>query len=124
MGTLLPIACGSLAVLFAGDALAHHAYGEYDVNKEVTIRGIVKRFQWTSPHIWVELMARDPRGKEADWPIEGAGPLVLRQSGWSRDCIKPGDRIEMVIHPRKDGSSGGSLVTALIHGRYIGARPA
>lgn len=120
------VLAGVGALLFAQGALAHHAYVMFDVNKEVTLHGRVKDFQWTSPHVWMNLVIRDSSGREMDWPIEAPSPSALRRFGWTRNSMKPGDEIEMVIHPRKDGSMGGSLVTAVVNGQAVGAglRPA
>jgi hypothetical protein len=114
---------GMAALLFAGGALAHHAYVMFDVQKEVTLQGVVKDFQWTSPHILVDLMVRDAAGKEAEWPIEGASPSMLSRFGWTRSSMKPGDHIDLVIHPRRDGSAGGSLVKATVNGQVVGEQP-
>jgi hypothetical protein len=107
-------------------AAAHHTYSVFDVNREVTLHGVVKQFQWTSPHIWVDLSVSDASGRQMDWPIVGASPSILEHFGWSNESMKPGDQIEIVIHPRKDGASGGSLVKAVVNGRVVGGllRPA
>ena len=123
MRRALSIAVLLVTALQAPSALAHHAYAMFDVTREVTLKGVVKDYQWTSPHIWVDLMARDPSGKETLYPIEGASPTTLRRFGWGRDSMKPGDQIEMVVHPRKDGTSGGSLVTAVVNGQTVGGPP-
>jgi hypothetical protein len=122
----LMVLAGLGTTLFAQDALAHHAYAMFDVNKEVVLHGMVKDYQWTSPHVWMDLMIRDSSGRETEWPIEGASPSIMGRFGWRRDSMKPGDRIEMTIHPRKDGSTGGSLVAAVVNGQTVGAasRPA
>jgi Family of unknown function (DUF6152) len=31
-------------------AQAHHAFARFDSEREVTLEGTVKEFQWTSPH--------------------------------------------------------------------------
>ena len=120
MRRAISIAVLLAATLQAPSALAHHAYAMFDVTREVTLKGVVKDYQWTSPHIWVDMMIHDPSGKDIVWPIEGASPTTLRRFGWGRDSMKPGDQIEMVVHPRKDGTNGGSLVTAVVNGRTVG----
>jgi len=117
------LAAGLAIIPMAGEAWAHHAYAMFDISREMTLHGVVKDFEWSSPHIWVDMIVRDPAGKEADWSIEGANPGVLRRFGWTRSSLKPGDQIELVIHPRKDGSIGGSLVTAVVNGQTVGGAP-
>ena len=38
------------------------------------------------------------------------------------DHLKPGDKAIVVIHPLKDGTNGGSLVSATVNGQPIGKR--
>ncbi len=122
----LPVAGFIAVILLSQDALAHHAYAEFDVSKELTLQGVAKTFQWTSPHVWIDMMILAPNGRVSHWMVEAASPLVLHQFGWSRNSIKPGDHIRMVIHPRKDGAPSGSLVSAIVNGQVVGGlvRPA
>jgi hypothetical protein len=110
---------GGLAL--AGPALAHHAFAMFDANREVMLDGTVKEFQWTNPHTWVQLLVKDPGGKEVEWSIEGASPNNLARFGWTRNSLKAGDRVQVVVHPMKDGSIGGSLVKITVNGQVVGA---
>jgi len=99
-------------LMLAGPAFAHHSFAMFDYNKEVTIAGELKDLQWTNPHIHLLVNVPDGRGGIAEWDIEGATPGNLRRTGWSRDVIKPGEKISIVIHPLKNGTTGGMLVRA------------
>jgi hypothetical protein len=101
---------------------AHHSFAMFDNQKDVTLEGTVKEFQWTNPHSWIQLMVKDKSGKEVEWSIEGGSPNGLTRAGWKRTSIKPGDKATVVIHPLKDGSEGGSLVRVEINGQKIGNR--
>jgi len=105
----------------AGPALAHHAFAMFDTNREVMLDGTVKEFQWTNPHTWVQLLVKDPTGKEVEWSIEGSSPNNLARFGWTRNSLRSGDRVQAVIHPLKDGSIGGSLVKITVNGQVVGA---
>jgi hypothetical protein len=48
----------------------------------------------------------------AEFDIEGGTPGNLRRQGWSRDVVKPGDKISVVIRPLKNGDNGGQLISA------------
>ena len=91
-------------------SLAHHSFAMFDRDKEVTLVGEVKEFQWTNPHSWIQLLVLDPDGSQTEWSIEFGSPNVLARQGWSKGTIKPGDKVTVVINPLKDGSHGGSLV--------------
>lgn len=95
-----------------GPAVAHHSFAMFDFSKEVTITGTLRDLQWTNPHIHILVSAPAVNGGMVDWDVEGATPANLKARGWSRDVIKPGEKISIVIHPLKNGSSGGELVSA------------
>ncbi|HYR91716.1 MAG TPA: DUF6152 family protein [Terriglobia bacterium] len=111
------------ALVLAGPAFGHHSFAMFDYNKEVTLVGEVKEFKWTNPHIHVYLKAPDATGAMAEWEIEGATPDNLKRQGWSRDTLKPGDKVTIVVHPLKNGTSGGMLVRATYSdGKAVGGR--
>jgi Family of unknown function (DUF6152) len=116
-------AFGAIAAmsLAAGPAFAHHSFAMFDSAKDVTLEGTVVEFQWTNPHSWVQVQAKDSSGKQVEWSIEMASPNSLARSGWKRTSLKPGDKVTLVVHPMKDGSAGGSLVSAAVDGVKIGA---
>ena len=108
------------ALLAAAPAFAHHSFAMFDRQKEVTLKGTVKEFQWTNPHSWIQLVVKDASGKEVEYSIEGGSPNGLSRAGWKRTSLKPGDKATVVIHPLKDGTNGGSLVTVSVNGVQIG----
>ena len=118
MLALAGVAVVSLAA--AAPASAHHSFAMFDNQKNVTLEGTIKEFQWTNPHSWVQIVVKDASGKDVEWSIEGGSPNGLARSGWKRTSIKPGDKAVVVIHPLKDGTAGGSLVTVTINGVKVG----
>jgi hypothetical protein len=122
MGRLVVALAGASMSLTAGAACAHHSFAMFDPVKEQVITGTATQFQWTNPHSWIELDVAEASGKTAHWSIEAGSPLGLKREGWSRESIRPGDKISLVIHPMKDGSRGGSLMgIVLADGRRLGA---
>jgi hypothetical protein len=97
---------GALAAL---SAQAHHSFATFDVTKQVTLVGTVKEFQWTNPHTWIFITVPKD-GSTEDWEIEGGPVIGLKRDGWTRDSIKAGDKITLLIHPKRDGSRGGSFI--------------
>ncbi len=122
MMALAGVAAMALATGATAPAFAHHSFAMFDNQKNTTLEGTVKEFQWTNPHSWVQLMVKDPAtGKDVEWSIEGGSPNGLARNGWKRTSLKPGDKAVVVIHPLKDGANGGSLVTVTVDGVQIGA---
>ena len=102
------------ALTVTGPASAHHSFSMFDLVKEATLVGTIKEFQWTNPHSWIELDVANTKGAAEQWGIEGMSPNFLARRGWSRDTLKPGDKVSVVIHPLKDGSHGGSFVRVIL----------
>jgi hypothetical protein len=105
------------ASLVAGPASAHHSYAMFDNATVKTITGTVLSWDWTNPHSVLEVMTAD--GEHYDF--ESASPSMLSRSGISRRSLKPGDKVIVEMHPRRDGGLGGSLVNVkLPDGEVLG----
>jgi hypothetical protein len=76
---------------------AHHGTSiTYEVNKTITLTGVVSEFVYGYPHPQVYFDVTDESGKVQRWGSEfGPTPLMMRNMnvGWSRTTIKPGDKI-------------------------------
>src|ERR1700748_1175195 len=121
MRTRMAVLVSVLGLALSGPALAHHAFAMFDSNRELMLDGTVKEFQWTNPHTWVQLLVKEPGGREVECAIEGASPNNLSRFGWTRNSLKTGDHVQVVVHPLKDGSIGGSLVKITVNGQVVGA---
>ncbi|MEP7244291.1 MAG: DUF6152 family protein [Gammaproteobacteria bacterium] len=110
-----------LSVLMAGSAWPHHSFAMFDNQQEKAVSGTLKELQWTNPHIWIQVIYRDPdTGKDVEWSIEGGSPNNLSRKGWSRNSMKVGDKVVVIIHPLKNGENGGSLVKVTVNGQTLG----
>jgi Family of unknown function (DUF6152) len=105
----------------AGVASAHHSFGMFDMQKTVTIDGTIKDYQWTNPHVWIDLVVLDPATNQTVlWSIEANSTAIQTRMGWSRTSLKPGDKATIVLHPLRTGEVGGSLVSGNVNGAEIG----
>jgi hypothetical protein len=104
--------------------LAHHSFAMFDNSRKITLKGVVREFQWTNPHSWVQLLVKNEKGETEEWTLEALSPNVLRRMGWKRNSLKPGDDIVVIFNPLRDGSHGGNLVTVtMANGQTIGGQP-
>ena len=104
-----------LASLLAGGtgvALAHHSYAAFDVTTQREISGSVKKFDWTNPHTWIWIDVVNDKGVTETWGIEGMSPNYLARRGWTRNTLKPGDKLSVTVRPMKSGEKGGMWVNA------------
>ena len=99
------------AAVFITPAVAHHSFAMFDATRTVTLDGTVKEFRWNNPHVFIQLLVDSPQGQQ-EWSIEMSSPLHLMRNGWKPGSLKAGERAVIVIHPMRDGSTGGNYVSA------------
>lgn len=115
----LVLLCASLAV--ASAAWAHHSFAMFDLEKEVTVEGTVKEFQWTNPHCWLQVMVPDGKGGTQEWSFEMGAMGMLARTGWKSTTLKPNDKVTVVMNPLKSGAPSGRLLkVTLPDGRVMG----
>jgi hypothetical protein len=84
---------------------AHHGdAGRYDENL-VTLNGSVVELQMINPHSIIVLDVPDAGGKVTRWQAEMGGPNALaRGFGWTKNTLKPGDKITLIGRRVKSGA--------------------
>jgi hypothetical protein len=98
---LLAVAGGLL--LSSGSILAHHGdAGRYEDNV-IVMSGTVVELQFTDPHAIIVLDVTD-NGKTTRWQAELGGRGALTRVGWTKNTLKPGDKITMTGRRVKSGA--------------------
>jgi hypothetical protein len=97
---------GAIA-LAAVPAEAHHSFAMFDMTKEVTVSGTVRQFQWTNPHAYIQLVAKDEQGRDVEWSMEMGAPMYLYARGWRPSSLRAGTRITVTLNPLRNGRPGG-----------------
>lgn len=103
---------------------AHHATTMFDHAKVVSINGVVKEVHWTNPHVGIYVDVAKDGEAPALWVIEMTSPgNLVRAGGWSRNSLKPGDKVTIDMAPLRDGKKGGALkkVTLMDSGKFLTA---
>ena len=115
---------GLTAVTFAGVTLpvqSHHSFAVFDRSLRITLEGVVREFQWTNPHVFVQVIVRNEKGIDEEWSIEGASPNMLLRQGWTKDSFVPGEKVVLIVNPLRDGGRGANFVHARFpDGRTLG----
>ena len=108
MSSLARVAMAGL-LLAAASAQAHHSFAMFDHDHQIKISGTVTHFQWTNPHVYIDLDSTNDKGEFKHYTIECANPGILDRVGWKFNMIKVGDKITTIIAPLRTGEAGGLL---------------
>ena len=93
---------------------AHHSVREtFDTSREITIRGVVTKIQWTNPHarFWVDVKNDD--GTVSNWELELPPPNSLKRR-IALDFIKVGDQVTVAIWRAKNGAMLANTLTLTV----------
>ena len=105
--------CGILAGI--STVAAHHSATMFDHAKSVTITGTAVELRWVNPHVSLSVNGTIKEGEEpAIWLLEMTSPgNLVRAGGWSRNAVKPGDRVEVIMSPLRDSDKKGGALKKL-----------
>ena len=97
---------------------AHHSFAaEYDSNKPISVKGVVRKLAWVNPHAYIYVDVKDDSGKVVTWAFEILSPNALARQGWNSQSLKFGDVISVQgflardPKPLPDGSLHGNART-------------
>jgi hypothetical protein len=96
-----------VAALFVNSLplLAHHGdAGRYEDNV-VVMQGTVVEMQLITPHSIIVVDVPDETGKMVRWQAEmGGRAAMIKDFGWTKDTLKPGDKITLTGRKVKSGA--------------------
>jgi hypothetical protein len=95
-------ACLAVCLVPAPAAWAHHSQSEYDLRSKVEVEGAVTKVEWRSPHAWIYVDVVNDKGETVNWSFELPSPVTLMRRGWTRDSLKPGDRVKVTGAPARN----------------------
>ena len=99
------VTCALSLVTCAIPVSAHHSLAaEYEVDRMVTITGVISEMKWTNPHSWLTVDVRDDKGQVSRWAVEFGSPNSLYRRGWRRDDLPTGLMVTVTAYPNRDKS--------------------
>jgi hypothetical protein len=100
-----------IALSFAASgAAAHHSLAPYAMAEVKTVEGTVKNFDWSNPHVRLDVLVPDGKGGSAVYQFEGSSVGRLSSTGFRKNSLAPGDTITVAYNPRRDHTPGGFFV--------------
>ena len=109
-------------ILTSAPGWAHHSFSMFDLQRQISLTGTVREFQFNNPHCFIQLVV-ETDGRPEEWSIEMGAPAHLIRQGWKHSTLRPGDKISITINPLRNGGKGGNYVAASSEGRALGVAP-
>lgn len=107
----LGLAAALLSVMLP--AAAHHSRAIFDQDRVITIEGVVTKYEWANPHVYLYIDAQTDGGDPVAWELEAGVTTLMRRQGWSSDTFVSGDRVIVQANPARDTSRHTALVTSV-----------
>jgi hypothetical protein len=102
---------------------AHHGNTAYDMGKSVTLKGTVTQYVWANPHCILLFEVTDDRGQVVPWSAETENPSSMVHYGWTKESMKPGDQVTVIVVPAKNGKPIGRIVEVVLpNGQKLAGR--
>ena len=97
MKARLAILVGTACVMAAVSVRAHHSFAaEFDGQKPFRVTGALVKIEWTNPHIYFYLDAKDDAGGVIHWAFSAGSPFFITVRSWrSRFLRSPSPRFSI-----------------------------
>ena len=102
----------ALALAAGVPAHAHHSIsGQYDLESQVTLRGVIARVDWINPHAYVYLDVPEGTGVTR-WALATVPLPMMRKAGLTRELLagRPGETVTVDALPGLNGTKQGWIV--------------
>ncbi len=93
-------------------AFAHHSDAMFNREQVRELSGVIKEFQFTNPHTWVQLDVVGDDGKTVEWSLEWGSPNQLGRQGIRPSTFAAGTEVTIRTNPMRDGTAGGAFIGA------------
>ncbi len=94
---------------------AHHGnLAIFDVDRNITLQGVVTKFEWTNPHVYIQLETENDAEEGVVWVIQASSTGFLSKLGWSPRSLAPGDQVIVAAHPTKNSDRQTALADSVL----------
>jgi uncharacterized protein DUF6152 len=102
-----------LTVVLSAPATPHHSAARFVLAQSVTVNGVVSRYEWANPHVYIFVTETNAAGEAVEWEIEAQPPAMMRRVGWSRETLAVGDAVRLTGAPSRNPSSKSLLLQSM-----------
>ena len=97
----------------AAKSQAHHSAVMFDTTQEIAVEGVVTRYEWRNPHVYMAVETVTENGETFEQQIEAGAPSILNPLGLTPDSLAPGERVTVYGNPNRGGR------TRIMLGKYL-----
>jgi hypothetical protein len=95
-------------------ASAHHSFSvAFDLQRPVSIEGVVTEVKWENPHSWIFVEMKKPDGATEIWRFESQPPNTLRRTGVTAAMLKPGVTVTVKGYGALDRASTAAAASSI-----------
>ena len=114
---------GIAGVLGSGLAAAHHSFAVFfQTSRTISVTGVVTAVEFSNPHGLIHLSVLKPDGTLESWTAETNSPSILVRRGWSKNTLRPGEKVTVQGWPARNGARYLRMQNAFRDGHMIGKR--
>jgi hypothetical protein len=114
---LRPLALLGVLSCYSARLPAHHGSASYKTDQIVILKqATVTKFVWANPHAMLLFDVKDDKGNVSHWAGEAGSPSAIRQLGWNKHSLQPGDVVTVQLYPAKFESNVGRLDAVVLAG--------
>lgn len=86
-------------LVVSGPLWAHHNPQPMYERTSITLMGTITEYEWANPHSIISFAVDNGRGGVEEWHAEFLPPSEMTRAGWTKETLKPGDRVTVVGRP-------------------------
>ena len=102
-------------LVVAPTAMAHHGFGNFAMNEDITLSGVVTKIDFVNPHSWVHFDVTAADGTKSQHRCELRSATTLRRSGWTPEMFAAGQTITIQGSPDR-AEKGACYVSTITFG--------
>jgi Family of unknown function (DUF6152) len=93
---------------------AHHSRAAFELDRKVEMQATITRVRWTNPHVFLVGNVTNAAGKTEEWIFEGHSISGLVRQGWTKDTVKQGDHLTLVVNLHRDPAKHFALMDNIV----------
>ena len=104
----------ALALILAAPAFAHHSRAAFQLDVKTEMKAKITKVRWTNPHVFLVGDVVNEKGQVEEWTFEGHSISGLSHAGWTKDTVKEGDELLLIVNKHRDPEKHFALMDHVI----------